>query len=115
MRSLTAKDCSMALNWLAKVCHEDACVNGWYEQERGDPELLCLIHSEVSECLEELRAGNPTSDTVPGFTAAELELADIIIRVCDMAAFNEWRLGDAVIAKLEYNRTRGHRHGGKVD
>ena len=46
----------MTLNDLVQQSHELACTKGWYEgPPRGIPELLCLIHSEVSEALEEYR------------------------------------------------------------
>lgn len=67
---------------------------------------LCLIHSEVSEALEGLRHRDRAN--------FEEELADVLIRVFDVAAGLGIDLDKIVAAKLEKNRTRGFRHGGKA-
>lgn len=95
------------------VVHTDAVNKGWWEQDRNDGEALCLVHSEVSECLEAIRNGNPPDDKCPAFTNTEIEAADAIIRLMDLAAKRGWRLGAALVTKLLYNRTRPHRHGNK--
>ena len=64
-----------------------------------------------SEALEGLRHGNPPSDHIPEFTAVEEEMADLLIRVMDAAAGKGWRLGEALVAKIEFNRGREWRHG----
>lgn len=82
-------------------------------RNRNEGEMLALIHSETSEVLEGLRHGNPPDDKIPEFTGAEAELADVIIRVMDMAAARGWRVGEAIVAKMEMNKTRERMHGGK--
>jgi len=68
----------------------------------------------ISECTEAARTGNPSSTKITGFTAMEEELADAVIRICDMAAYRGMDLGGAIEAKAEYNRHRPERHRGKV-
>lgn len=88
--------------------HKLAVEKGWYEKDRGIPEMLCLIHSEVSEALEAYR------DHIPSFCKGCLEeLADVIIRVFDMSVGLGIDIVDAVNLKHEFNKTREHRHGGK--
>ncbi len=45
------------INELSKQIHENAKNKGFYEGEKNIGELLCLIHSEVSEALEAHRKG----------------------------------------------------------
>jgi len=68
--------------------------------------VVALIHSEVSEALEALRNCDRAN-------MAE-ELADVVIRCLDFAGGAGIDLDAAVAAKLERNRGRGYRHGGKA-
>lgn len=85
--------------------HKCAVEHGWWQDQRYLPELLCLVHSEVSECLEAYRQNNKAG--------IEEELADIIIRVFDIAAAEGIDLEKAIKEKHEFNQKRPYRHGGK--
>jgi NTP pyrophosphatase (non-canonical NTP hydrolase) len=94
--------------------HSNAINHGWWEGERNDAELLALIHSELSECLEALRNKNPESKKIPGFCHAVEELADVVIRAMDMCEARGWDLSGAIIAKHEHNIGRRMKHDGKA-
>jgi NTP pyrophosphatase (non-canonical NTP hydrolase) len=95
------------------ACHGLSIEKGWWESNRNDGEMIALMHSELSEALEGLRAGDPESDKIHGFSSVEEELADVIIRIADFSCARNLRLGQAIQAKFAYNTTRAHKHGGK--
>lgn len=93
--------------------HQTARSKGFWEDgvERNNGEMLCLIHSEISEALEALRHGDPPDDKIPEFTGAETELADAVIRIMDLAHARGWRVAQAIEAKMKFNIGRPYKHG----
>lgn len=104
----------MDLNDYAKQCHE-ANAKWWYDKdgnklERNKGQLLCLIHSEISECMEGERK-DLMDDKLPHRKMAEVELADAMIRIFDYAAGHSYDLQGAFEEKMKYNATReDHTH-----
>ncbi|CAB1078735.1 hypothetical protein D1AOALGA4SA_6468 [Olavius algarvensis Delta 1 endosymbiont] len=104
---------AIEFNAVAQEVNNIAIDKGWWEGERNEGELIALMHSELSETLEAIRKGNPPDDKIPEFTGVEAELADVIIRIMDFAAAKGYRVGEAVVAKINYNKNRPYKHGGK--
>ena len=120
----------MTINEIITEAHNNAIAHGWHDGVHNPVELLCLIHSEVSEVLEEIRnseyivvnqmklVSNETmtqNRTINGKPeGVPSELADIVIRVADMCGLYGIDLEAAIIEKMEYNKHRPYRHGGKA-
>jgi len=105
---------------LIKKIHEQNVKAGWWTDlasgesltskngepaKRNVPEMLCLIHSEISEAMEGHRK-NLMDDKLPHRSMLEVELADAVIRICDMAGGLGLDLDGAIQEKLEYNKQR---------
>ena len=107
---------------LQNQCHGLAYASGWWtnletgedmtanlpagdKPKRNVGELLCLVHSEISEAMEGHRKGLP-DDKLPHRSMLEVELADAVIRIFDMAGGLGLDLSFAIAEKLAYNASR---------
>lgn len=107
----------VSINEMVKAVHENAKSHGWWEDKRTFPELLCLIHSEVSEVLEEYRNNRAINEVYYKENGKPegipIELADIVIRVMVLCGYYRIDLAKCIIEKHKYNVMRSYRHGGK--
>lgn len=93
-------------------CHEAQVKAGWWtdlatgqRKDRNVGELLALIHSEVSEALEAHRK-DLMDDKLPHRKGIEVELADAVIRIFDLAGALKLDIAGALVEKMAYNAQR---------
>lgn len=100
----------MHLNELVKEAHNNAVQHGFWEPSPEIGTYIALIHSELSEALEEERAGNPLiwhrGDKPEGLA---VELADTVIRIADLCGYLGVDLDAVVAEKMAYNAGRPHK------
>lgn len=110
-----------SLNALSELIHQRNVDAGWWtdlktgqtllgkdeygRDRRNVGELLMLVVSEVAEAMEGVRK-NLQDDKLPHRSMLEVELADVFIRIFDIAGAHNLDLGGAVLEKLEFNKTR---------
>jgi hypothetical protein len=85
--------------------HEQAKDMGWHNKPREFGTMIALCHSELSEALEGARK-NMMDDHLTHRKMAEVELADCIIRILDLAEREGYDIAGAIAEKHDYNRTR---------
>ena len=103
---------AQAINEVAALCYNGSAKSGWWTNlETGEPlernrgEMMCLMHSEISEAMEGMRK-NLMDEHLPHRKMEEVEMADVIVRVGDYCGGFSLDLGGALIEKLEYNAHR---------
>lgn len=101
-----------AMSDVAVVVHQSCIDAGWYTDlntgeplERNVPEMLALIHSEISEALEGYRKDSMDSH-LPEHPAIDVELADAVIRIFDLCGYLNIDIGHVIDEKFDYNQRR---------
>ncbi|MCO1599845.1 hypothetical protein [Desulfosporosinus nitroreducens] len=107
----------MKINELVKKAHENAVNKGFWDEERTFGEQIALMHSELSEALEEFRKGYSPNETYKHCTKVDkpegipIELADTVIRIFDTCGRYGIDLQAAIDLKMKYNEGRPRKHG----
>ncbi len=91
----------MTVNEMAKRNYDWVEKMGWHDNKTV-LEALALITSEIGEAVNECRNEKPTA-------AFGEELADIVLRVMDLAHWQGIDLEQELIAKMDKNEQRGAR------
>ena len=100
------------LNKWRDEIHDNAVQHGWWDDERSFAEIVALCHSELSEALEEDRAGRDLiyiKDGKPEGIA--VEMADVLIREFDWFGHMKIDVDELIAIKHSYNISRPYKHG----
>ena len=108
----------MDISELQREIHQSAIERGWWDNPHRDfGEVTSLIHCEISEAFEEYRDKHPLGEVRLEKGKPEgvpVEMADAIIRILDWAEKEDVDMAAVIRMKVDYNKTRPHRHGGKL-
>jgi len=110
----------MELNRLAQDIYQNAKNKGFWDgpdRNRLIPEKIALMHSELSEALEEYRNKHAPDEIYFKDGKPEgipVEIADLIIRALDFCAGYGINIDEVMEAKMKYNASRPFMHGGKL-
>lgn len=126
----------MDIERVIEEAHTNAVNHGWIgNTPRPIPEHVALLHSEATEMFEAWRDGHGPTEFLyeyEGRTGADristrpfgdldeepgkpigipAELADVVIRACQMSGEYRIDLVQAIQEKMAYNATRPYKHG----
>lgn len=105
------------LQYIIRESYKTAKSKGWHDEPVSLATTIANIHGELSEAWEEYRKNSPEvyyqKDGKPEGILAEL--ADVIIRIGDHIGSTGQgeKFQDILLEKMEYNKGRSYRHGGK--
>ena len=100
-------------NVLEDIADQHSLALGKYARAVVAASMIALEHAELSEGVEAIRKPQK-DDHIPEFTMEEAEAADVIIRIMNRASRRCLRVAEALVAKINYNKTRPYKHGNKT-
>ena len=106
----------MKIKELIEKCHQASLDGGWYTNldtgeklDRNIGEMMVLIHSEVSEAYDAW-INNDMDEKLPHRLGVEVELADTLIRIFDLAGYLNLKLDDWTHKEIVSNQSLSSWH-----
>ena len=108
----------LTIDELIKETHDIAIASGWWTKPATFVESIALAMCEGSEAIEEWRNHREINEIYytpdkKGPQGIPVEIADMILRLCDACGQWDIPLSEALELKSAYNKTRAFRHGDK--
>ena len=119
---------AFVLDILSREAHKTAIEHGFYAEhsdmmealENGGADMrlieaadrdfilsqIAKVASECGEAVHAIQKGKQPEEVAE-------ELADVVIRILDLCGHMDMPLGEIMIRKMEYNKTRPYKHGKK--
>lgn len=98
---------------VAEKVHEIAEEQGFAYKSRNIAEVIAHAHSELSEAFECLRLHDEADKDIKDMTGVEVQLADVLGILMGMEISYGLKISEALLKKMEFNKTRGYLHGKK--
>ncbi len=99
----------LTITEMVELCYSNSKEKGFWEASQNISEKVMLVVTELAEAVEAYRNGIVKGEK----DCFAEEIADAMIRICDIAGYLEIDLEKEITDKMDYNKSRPYLHGKK--